>query len=248
TDPGHGVKEVEQLRPLKRFLVTLVGGGLALACAGSALAATASTPQYEPSTLLVKFKQPSKAAAVAQSLRDEVAGELDGVAVVRLQPGESVTTKAAQYRRRGEVAYAEPNYLTHAAALPNDPRFGDQWALATIHAAAGWDLFPGPFPGLAGPKIAILDTGIDATHPDLAANVGTGANCLAGTSCSAGSTQDDDSQGHGTHVAGLAGAVANNGIGVAGVSFSSQLLPVKVLDATGAGSFAGAAAGIDWAV
>jgi len=102
--------------------------------------------------------------------------------------------------------------------------------------------------GAQAATIGIVDSDIDSSHPDLSGRVATGfgANCInpAGD-CSAGSAMDDN--GHGTHVAGIAGAGTNNLVGVAGTAFDTQLIPVKVLDASNTGSYAAITNGIIWA-
>jgi len=217
------------LRPkilLLCLAVLLVGAGSA-----SATSARGSGPR-DPGTILVKFDRAPRAH------------------VVKVQPGESVDQALATYRSMPGVVYAEANVLEHAQTLsaPNDPSYSSQWSLATTNAVTGWSTYPGSYsaPGAPQPPIAIVDSGIDSTHPDLAARVNTadGANCVSGT-CVSGSAVDD--YGHGTHVAGIAGASANNLTGVAGVAFDAPLIPVKVLDSTGNGNAAGVAAGIVWA-
>jgi hypothetical protein len=217
------------LRPrilLLCLAVLLVGAGSA-----SATSAGGLRMPREPHSILVKFR----------------AGRAH---VVRLPRGESVNKALAAYRARPSVVYAEANVLEHAATLsaPNDPSYGSQWSLATTNAVEGWSTYPGSYaaPNKAQPAIAIVDSGIDSTHPDLGGRVDTtdGANCVSGT-CVSGSAIDD--YGHGTHVAGIAAASTDNLTGVAGVAFDAPLLPVKVLDSTGNGNAAGVAAGITWA-
>jgi thermitase len=170
----------------------------------------------------------------------------DAVAVIRLRGGLSVEQAVALYSRLPGVVYAEPNGVAHAAlAAPNDPSYPSQWALERIHAVDGWSAWPGGYGRSGGPTVAVLDTGVYAGHPDLAGVVLPGANCTSGV-CTSGGAGDDN--GHGTHVAGTIAADTNNAIGVAGVAPGSSVLPVKVLGASGSGSYAGIAAGIDWAV
>lgn len=170
--------------------------------------------------------------------------------VVALQPGESVGQALAAYRSLPHVAYAEANVVERAQTLPapNDPSYSSQWSLPATNAVAGWSIFPGTYAaaGTAQPSIAIVDSGVDSTHPDFGGRIDTadGANCLTGT-CVASTAMDD--YGHGTHVAGIASASANNLTGVAGVAFDAPVIPVKVLDSTGTGTAAGIAAGIRWA-
>ncbi|MBI4730203.1 MAG: S8 family serine peptidase [Acidobacteria bacterium] len=92
----------------------------------------------------------------------------------------------------------------------------------------------------AGVRIAIVDTGIDSTHPDLTVDAASGTNCI-----SPGSPPDDD-HGHGTHVSGTAAAVAGNGLGVIGVAPQATVVPVKVLDANGSGTWSQVICGVDW--
>jgi LPXTG-site transpeptidase (sortase) family protein len=121
--------------------------------------------------------------------------------------------------------------------IPNDPGWRNQYGLLAIHAPQGWDLSTGS----AAVTIAVEDTGVDLGHVDLAGKIVPGFDFVN----SDNDPQDDN--GHGTHVAGIAAAVSNNGIGVAGVSWGAHIMPVKVLNASGNGSYADVAAGIVWA-
>jgi len=220
-------------------------GALALACASPAAASSGET-------ILVKFTRPAAAAAKVEALGDDVAGQTRGhVAIVRVAPGETQAEALEAYRSRPDVAYAEPNRVFHLFGLsaPNDPDYGFQWALPAISALPGWSVFPGTFSAPAGVPIGIVDTGVDATHPDLASKLtASGATCLRG-GCAAGTPTDPF--GHGTHVAGIAGAATNNRVGVAGLAFSSQITAVRVFHDDGTGkaiaSDADVADGIAWA-
>jgi serine protease len=136
-----------------------------------------------------------------------------------------------------------------AAAATNDTYSSRQWALGQIHAEQAWATSTG-----AGQVIAIVDAGVDLTHPDLSGKLVPGATfsgCPAAPNgCGngdwrSGNTSDPPSP-HGTHVAGIAAATANNGIGIAGVAPDARIMPVKVLTEAG-GSFEEIAAGIRWA-
>ena len=179
-------------------------------------------------TILVRFADPAGSRTKAAALGDEVVRQTVGrVAVVRLAPGESEAHALAAYNARRDVLYAEPNGFRRPFALgtPNDPGYTSQWALPEISAPAGWSLFPGSFSPAPGAKVGIVDTGVDAGHPDLAPNLtSSGATCVGG--CVADNPTDID--GHGTHVAGIAAAAANNGLGVAGLAFSSPIVAVRV--------------------
>lgn len=125
-------------------------------------------------------------------------------------------------------------------AVPNDPLLGKQWGLTQIKASGAWNR--GAFG--AGATIAIVDTGVDQNHPDLKDKLLPGANFVSGESCDPGA---QDLNGHGTHVAGIAAASANNGIGVAGTAPQAKILPVRVLDAAGEGTSEDISKGIQWA-
>jgi serine protease len=137
-----------------------------------------------------------------------------------------------------------------AAAPPNDPYYAPyQWGPKQIHAEQAWTTSRG-----AGQVIAIVDSGIDRSHPDLASKIVGGATftgCAATGPCGNGDWQSGGAGGrpaepHGTHVAGIAAAITGNGVGIAGVAPDASLLAVKVLTADG-GSFEEIAAGIRWA-
>jgi thermitase len=163
-----------------------------------------------------------------------------GVLKLKVAPGEEVR-RAAEFGVRPGVAFAEPNYLAHALEVPNDPSFSVQWGLSQIGAPAAWDVSHGS----SAPIVAIVDTGIDGTHPDLAGKVLPGWNFVSSIAIPADSDSDDD--GHGTHCAGIAAAVTNNGVGIAGLAPLARLLPVKVLDGSGTGTYEAVALGIRYA-
>jgi subtilisin family serine protease len=171
---------------------------------------------------------------------------IGGIQVVRVQPGENIQALITRYTDSGLVEFAEPDYLIHAAAIPNDPKFldGTLWGLqndgqdggvedADIDAPEGWELRT----CASNIIVAVLDTGIRYTHEDLVSNMwvnpfdgGHGFNAFTGTNDPA------DDNGHGTRVAGVIGAMGNNGIGVTGVAWEIQLMACKCLDDTGSGS------------
>ncbi|MCP3138229.1 S8 family peptidase [Pyxidicoccus xibeiensis] len=156
----------------------------------------------------------------------------------------------SQLAARPGVRFAEPNRRVRSHAVPNDFGFPFQWHYATLNLPAAWDVQV-EAPGVV---VAVLDTGI-VFHPDLAARVLPGIDMVSDLANSGdGDGRDGDptdpggdlpgggSSWHGTHVAGTIGALSNNGAGVAGVSWASQILPVRVLGQQGASSFDLAAA------
>jgi subtilisin family serine protease len=124
----------------------------------------------------------------------------------------------------------------------NDPLFSHQWALDQINAPEAWARGARG----AGTTIAVVDTGVDLAHPDLSSKLVAGTDIVSqgGSDCPAG---PQDENGHGTHVAGIAAAITNNGIGVAGVAPDASIMPVRVLDSEGSGTSDDIVTGIRWA-
>jgi len=166
-------------------------------------------------------------------------------ALVTVPVGESAEAFASRLERLPGVRYAEPDYPVSIAWTPNDPYFNavapalTQWGPKRIAAESAWNAALG-----TGVTIAIIDTGVDLDHPDLAAKLDT-ANDYDFVN---GRTSAQDDNGHGSHCAGIAGALTNNGIGVAGMAPGATILPIKTLDSAGNGSSAMLAAGIRYAV
>lgn len=134
------------------------------------------------------------------------------------------------------VVYAEPNRERQVLRVPNDEGVDRQWSLAVIQAFDAWSITTG-----SDIIIAILDTGVSPSHPDLRGRV------LAGFDFVNNDDDPRDDDGHGTFTAGVAGAEGDNGIGVAGICWRCRILPVKVLNRRGRGSDAAIAAGIRFA-
>lgn len=158
--------------------------------------------------------------------------------VVVAVPQGKETALAGELRALPAVRYAEPDIVVQALGIPNDPYFSDQWNMPKIGAIPAWDISVGS-PDVV---IAIVDTGIDLGHPELAGKL------VAGYDFANEDPDPSDDHGHGTFCAGLAGAIGNNGQGIAGVAWNARLMPVKVLDSEGVGFVSDTAAGIVWAV
>ena len=234
----------------------------------------AGPPRFVDGEVLVKFRREA-APARRGLLRDEVAGTTrrrfaSGAELWRLGPGVPVSDALARLEGSADIAYAEPNYIVSATAVPDDPEFPKQWSLkntgqaggtpgADIDATAAWDITTGT-PGVI---VAVVDTGVDLDHPDLRANLWTNPGEIPGNGIDddADGLVDDvagwdfvnhdadphDEHGHGTHVAGTIAAAGDNGRGVAGIAWHATIMPLKFLDASGNGTIADAIAAIDYA-
>ncbi len=122
------------------------------------------------------------------------------------------------------IAYAEYDGILTPTAIPNDPSYPNQWALQKIAAPAGWEVTTGS----SNVTVAVLDSGVDSTHPDLAQNLVTGHNFISNSS----NTGADAACGHGTKVAGTVAEVGNNAEGGSGVSWNSKIMPLVIADGT----------------
>jgi subtilisin family serine protease len=199
-----------------------------------------SKRRFDPKTLIVKFR-----AGVAVAGR-QAAAKAHGARIVRSLRGTRSSLVAVNDAEKARaaleadprVALVELNHTRYALATPNDPRFGaQQQYLLPLRLPSAWDVTRGS----SGVKIAIVDTGVDLDHPDLAPRILPGYDFVNGDSVA----QDDE--GHGTMVAGIAAAATDNGIGVAGVAWNASIMPLKVLDETGAGWDFDIARAITWA-
>ena len=250
-----------------------VGGATARGAAGSAQ----GPPPSVPAQLIVGFKHGVTRAREREALAAAGAhvefGLPDIGAMLAAAPGKR-DSALARLRRDPAVRYAEPNYRLYASdarIAPDDPAFQNLWGLdnsgqtvnflpgtpdADIDAPEAWTVTTGS-PEVS---VAVVDTGIDYTHPDLAANIwlNPGENCPGcrndGIDNDGNGYIDDwrgwdflnndndpmDDNGHGTHVAGTIGAVGDNGVGVTGVNWHVKLMPLKFIGADGSGTSADA--------
>jgi len=140
-----------------------------------------------------------------------------GLHVVHIPKGQSEAALVEKLSRHPNIKFAELDRRVAVEASSNDPYFGSEYHLPLVGATTAWDTTQG-----AGVTIAILDSGVDTTHPDLVANLLPGYNANDRT------TNVADICGHGTAVAGVAAGTTNNGIGVAGVAGQARILPVQI--------------------
>lgn len=240
--------------------------------AGAGVPAAAAGEPWVRGEVVVKFEPQVTRAAISSSVRS-VSGEgstpvggVEDTRVIETGDGQDVEAAAARLEARDDVAWAEPNYILRIQSLPNDPFLGSLWGLRNVGqntmpyaeaepvfgirridvgAGRAWGVTTG-----GGGRVAIIDSGIDGSHPDLAANVDRklSRNFVAdpGTD-SVDPNAWDDQHGHGTHVAGTIGAVGNNGLGVAGVNWKTRLVALRTCGYDGGCTSADIAEAIAWA-
>lgn len=200
---------------------------LALAAAASPVLAQDIEPeQYASGRILVSPRPGLPEAAFKKLLKDHggnASRKLNGlnVYVVELPHGREKALKQA-IKRNPHVKFAELDGVLQMQQTPSDPYYTNEWHQAKIGAPAAWDIATG-----AGVTIAVLDTGVDATHPDLAARLVPGWNTYDNNSNTA------DIHGHGTKVAGAAAAAGNNAQGVAGTAWNAKIMPMRISDGAG---------------
>lgn len=231
-------------RILVVFCVLIVGG-VGLAAAQSPVPdrlAGEPSGEFAPGEVIIKF-----GPDISMSMSNDLMGEHNAqfietvfgsdLQVWRVAEGQELAV-IKQLNADPGVAYAEPNYsYSIFDTVPNDPDYPKQWAHPKMQSPKGWDLSTGS----TAVTIAIIDTGIDEAHPDLAGKIVGGWDFVDSDS------NPHDTNGHGTHVAGISAANANNGTGIAGVSWGARVMPIRVLGTTGNGYTTDIVAGVNWA-
>ncbi len=227
-----------------------------------------------PDEVIIRFKPDAAPSEMQAILEDLGATRVKRFRRIRAEEHRisryGVGDAVNRYKSHRAVEFIEPNWIVRADNVPDDPLFNQQWGLhntgqtggtpgADIRATSAWDVQTGS-PDVV---VAIIDSGTDYTHPDLAANVWTNRGEVAGNGLDDdrngfvddvhgydffnhdGDPMDDN--GHGTHVAGTIAAVTNNGVGVAGVAWNVKVMPLKFLDANGFGPVSAAIECLEYA-
>ena len=255
------IKEVQLDDIISKFVFIAIILAVVL---GAASAQTASTPSFRAQTvmtsgspgniraghILVRFKT-TPAQAVLDQLNTafgaKAVGKIAEIGVTHLQvPPQAGLALLGHLRQRSDVEFAEFDSEVQAFLQPDDPYFStslasshygtvSQWGPQAVSAPSAWDLTLG-VPNIV---IAIVDTGADSSHPDLASKI-VGQYSYVGNSAK-------DGLGHGTHCAGIAAAATNNDVGIAGMCPNCGILSVKVLNDQGSGYISDVASGITYA-
>lgn len=195
---------------------------------------------------------------------------LDRLEILKISEDANIDEVVREINNHSIVEYAEPNYIVHTYLTPDDPQFSSLWGLhntgqnggtsdADIDAPEAWDIQT----GTSQVVIAVIDTGVYYSHPDLAANIWTNPGEIAGNGIdddgngyiddvngydfANGDGDPADDNSHGTHVAGTIGAVGNDNYGIAGVNWNVKIMPIKFLNSAGSGSTTNAISAIEYA-
>ncbi len=219
-------------------LTTALVTGAQVAPAGAVLASAEATS----TTYIVSFVEGTPVADQAQVLAGAGVVDVAAVPVLRMHTVEVPTSGesgvVAELRSDPSVARVEADKTRAIEGTPDDPSYAEQWGLAQI----GWDQAYGSVDPAGSAVVAVLDTGVNAGHPDLAGNL------VPGTSVLDGSDGTSDGNGHGTAMAGIVAARTNNGAGVAGVGYAGvSVMPVAVLGSDGTGQDSDVIAGLVYA-
>lgn len=249
-------------QPCPRDIVTLLLLYLAFATSGQTLL-SAKHAEYRSDRILIQPKAETSSDALAsfhaahQAKILQTFDRFHRLQVVQVPQGETIPDFISKYQKSGLVEFAEPDYIVHANASPNDPLYtnGTCWWLnntgqdggtphADIDAPAAWNVLT----CASNVVVAVLDTGARYTHEDLASNMWVnpidgshGFNAFTGTN------DVNDDNGHGTLVCGVLGAVGNNSKGLTGAAWSVQMMICKCLDSTASGSDSTVIACLDFA-
>lgn len=244
-----------RIAPAMALMIAILG---TIAQARASVPKTQSAPDVVPGQLLVRF-EPGTPAVLQQGAHTRVGARVvrqiraTGYQLVAFPQELGLDVALASYHADPSVAVAEPNYVARLALTPNDPCFNGpcagsarQWSLLNTNAPNGWGVAPAGFFSASSKlatdpvTIAVLDTKIDAAHPDFVNSGGSTDAASGGQLDLAGgrdwipaSRQAGSALYHGTYVAGIAAAATGNGRGVAGVGYSARILPLTVVDGSG---------------
>ncbi len=240
---------------------------------------------YKPGELIVHFAPKANGKQHNKQEKNQILNSLGtdrskrhfklvpGLSLVKLPPGMTVEKALPAFNKANGILYAQPNYKVKiCSTLPNDPRFDELWGMhntgqtggtpdADIDAPEAWDITTGSSEII----IAVIDTGVDYTHPDLAANMWVNEqeyNGIPGVDDDGNGYVDDiygydfcnndgnpmDDHYHGTHCAGTIGAVGNNSEGVAGVCWNVKIMAIKFLDSGGGGWTSDAIESVEYSI
>jgi len=192
--------------------------------------------------LLIQFRIDTPKDKADEALNAHGATVVDEIQQLRINrikvPSNVIDTVREALSHNPHVEFVENNFMAEPSTTPNDSYYPSQWHLPKINAPSGWDITPGS----ESVPIAIIDSGVDPAHPDLAGKLITGYNFLGSN------TDTHDVLGHGTAVAGTAAAMTNNVTGVAGLACDNPIMPLVVLNSSNYASYYDISRAITYAV
>lgn len=228
----------------------------ALTAIALAVPSQAGAAAYVPGQVIVKYRDGTSAAA-EQRLEERSGTSAEavvpgGARKLHVEDGASVKEAVRELRTDDRVAYAVPNYIAHASTLvPNDPGFYLQWNLSGpfgIHMPEAWEYARARgAPGGRGAVVAVLDTGVAYERFRRFRRVPDLNRFVRGYDFVADDRHPNDQNGHGTHVSGTIAQSTNNAVGTAGIAYRAKIMPIRVLDADGAGDTIAISKGIRFA-
>lgn len=254
---GKGTRAIMATAPAAAFLAAvMVLAAFGMPASASQVTGTGGENNREGRRIIVSWEEGACARALStlpgakgpvESLLKRCPGLMEsineghwvapGLQSVELPQGVTPEQAKEALETLSGVRYVEEDAVARIGAGSGDPYYPRQWHLPRIGAERAWEVSRG------APEItvAVVDTGVDSSHPDLSGRV------LAGYDFVDGDSDPCDENGHGTYVAGILAAAGDNGLGVAGVAWRVRVLPVRVLDKSGQGYYSDVAAGIRYA-
>ncbi len=212
------------MRSGRRALISLTAA--AFSCLSAYAQSNAAPPDHIPGRLFVQHRSGTDLAddeSILRGAKAKIIKRIESLQISVLSlPEEAAEQVSKHLNNSGKFAFVEQDYTARGAVLSKDPSAVSQWHLTKIDASSAWNISTGS----VSVPIAIVDSGVDPTHPDLAGKIVPGWNFLGAN------TNTSDVLGHGTAVAGVAGAATDNGIGVAGVGWRTPIMPLVVLNAS----------------
>jgi thermitase len=224
----------------ERTMVLSLIAGAALCFSASAQSQSAAA-DHIAGRLLVQHRPGSDFGNDEKVLKDanlKVVKRIEPLRISVLSVPEAAVEQITKHLKdTGKFTFVEQDFTARGAILSNDPSATTQWHLTTINAPSAWNISTGS----TSVPIAVVDSGVDGSHPDLAGKIIPGWNFLGANS------NTSDVLGHGTAVAGVAGAATDNGIGVAGVGWRTPIMPLVVLNSSDFAAYSDVANGIIYA-